>query len=619
MIGRILDGRWRLNSLIGRGGMATVYLSEDEAGQPVAVKLLRSEFVNNQEVRHRLAREADLAKKVDHPATVRIIDLATSQDGEPYIVMEFLRGRSISQILERLGKPLPLRLALEITKWVLSFLSVCHKQGIIHRDVKPSNIFLLKTGQVKVLDLGVARDPESSVELTVPGQTLGTPSFMSPEQASGCCDLIDERSDVFSLGATLYTMLSNKTLHEASSNEQAHVLAATRQAPSLAEVTQDMPWSVVEVVDKAIAYDPDRRFQTASKMYASVARIFQELTDDGEPGRDHEDKASTPKPRMQVDTGSASAVDAGRTPDPVSRLGDTLVAALQSSQAAGDTTRIQVRLSQMGQSYLAENRGSELAAVVNRVENLVGDRSFRQMFRAFLFTASNSRLLFEKIEEERDQPKGNGESETLGDLVSMVASLPSSRFDQVCESLKQAPDDVLKVPLLAYVGRYTEGNELKLGQLLGELHPSVALEVIEHLKQLGNKQAAQALKEAAKHSDLKVRFAALDARSALNPNDCLAELEQLLSGEDAAKRMSALRLIGQNSIRQAVPLLAERTGKRAFHQCSDNEKHLLLGLLKELDPAQAKTVLIGLAKRSIVADRGRRNTKQIAAKMLTEP
>ncbi|GMV13563.1 MAG: protein kinase [Polyangiaceae bacterium] len=273
-IGAVVAGKWPIEKLIGLGGMAAVYLSHDPNGAPVAIKILHSEFSTNDGVRQRFIREAKLTQAVDHSGRVEVYDEGSSEDGDPYFVMEMLEGVTLDKLWKRHNRVLPLEYALEIIDRVLDFLAVCHGQSIVHRDLKPANIFVTDSGYVKVLDFGVARLREAGVDPTLAGTALGTPAYMAPEQALGSNDRIDARTDLFSIGAVLHALVSGKRLHEGRSHQEAFVLAATRPAPSVARAKPDLPPDVVALVDRALQWDPRNRFQNAQEMRDEIARVL---------------------------------------------------------------------------------------------------------------------------------------------------------------------------------------------------------------------------------------------------------------------------------------------------------------------------------------------------------
>jgi len=277
-IGSVIAGRWPIEKLIGLGGMAAVYASQDEHGNPVAIKILHSEFSTNEGVRSRFVREAKLTQAVDHPGRVEVYDDGVSEEGDPYFVMERLEGVTLDKLWKRHERKLPIEYALEITDRVLDFLSACHEMKIVHRDLKPANIFITDNGYVKVLDFGVARLREAGFDPTLAGTALGTPAYMAPEQALGSNDRIDARTDLFSMGAVLHAMVSGKRLHEGRSHQEAFVLAATRPAPSVARAAPELHPEVVALVDRALQWDPRNRFQNADEMRDAIAHVLEVLT-----------------------------------------------------------------------------------------------------------------------------------------------------------------------------------------------------------------------------------------------------------------------------------------------------------------------------------------------------
>ena len=185
-IGQTLGGRWRLEAVLGLGGMAAVYAARHRAGARVAIKMLHQRFSGDREVCRRFRREAYLANAVGHPSVVVISDDDCAEDGTPFFVMELLEGESVEALRQRAGGRVDVATAARIALATLDVLAVAHDKGIVHRDLKPSNLFLTHAGEVKVLDFGVAgctRSLSGDSAATRPGTLLGTPAFMAPEQA----------------------------------------------------------------------------------------------------------------------------------------------------------------------------------------------------------------------------------------------------------------------------------------------------------------------------------------------------------------------------------------------------------------------------------------------------
>ena len=276
-IGSVLGGRWRLLRLVGVGGMAAVYEATGSADERVAVKVLHREFAVNEALRARFLREAYLTQAVDHPGRVAVFEDGTTEDDEPYFVMELLDGEALDVVWKRAGKKLPPVYVLRVADRVLALLEACHAESIIHRDLKPSNIFVTRTGDVKVLDFGVARQYQAGVDPTLTGTALGTPAFMAPEQAMGTREALDGRADLFSVGAVLYTLIGGQRLHQGRSEQETLVLAATKPAASIARLAPDLPIAVVALIDRALQWDRRNRFPDARAMREELGRVLAAL------------------------------------------------------------------------------------------------------------------------------------------------------------------------------------------------------------------------------------------------------------------------------------------------------------------------------------------------------
>jgi len=278
-VGQPLNAKWTLESLLGVGGMGAVYAAKHRNGSRAAVKLLHAEFARDVQIRERFLREGKIANRVDHPARVPVTDDDVSDTGEPFLVMDLLEGETLGQLRVRSGGKVPLEETLRIFDPVLELLSKCHAAGIVHRDVKPANVFITNTGDVKVLDFGVARmrESDSSIEATRAGTAIGTPSYMAPEQALGLGGQVDGRSDVWSVGACMYVSLTGQRLNVARTEAESFVMAATQAAPSIANLAKDLPVEVVAFVDKALAFERGKRFQDAASMRSELLGLLNAL------------------------------------------------------------------------------------------------------------------------------------------------------------------------------------------------------------------------------------------------------------------------------------------------------------------------------------------------------
>ena len=277
-VGQTLNGKWRVDRLLDVGGMGAVYAATHRNGCRSALKVLHPQFARNVEVRGRFQREGYVANKIGHPGAVAILDDGVAEDGSPYLVMELLDGESLAAWLARAGGRIPMADALAIAGQVLAVLASAHQAAIVHRDIKPANIFVTRGGHAKLLDFGLARVRDASFALlpTGPGTVLGTPGFMSPEQARGKSDDVDGRADIFSVGAVIFNALTGRRIHEHASGLEA-VLAAMRQpAPPLASCLPGASALLTAAVDKALAFDKTARWATAHDMLDSLRLAYDE-------------------------------------------------------------------------------------------------------------------------------------------------------------------------------------------------------------------------------------------------------------------------------------------------------------------------------------------------------
>ncbi len=284
-IGSTLNDKWTLESLLGVGGMAAVYAARHRNGARAAIKILHPELARNKEVRERFRREGYAANKVEHPGVVRVLDddVAPSDTHAEivYLIMELLSGEALQDRLER-GAMSEIEF-LEIALGVLDVLAAAHARGVIHRDVKPENLFLAKDDggegpprRVKILDFGLARLQEG-VSITTYGLALGTPSFMSPEQAAGRTDEIDGRTDLFALAATGFRIRTGRKIHEADSPVDLVTKMAHLPAPPIRSVCPEVSAPFERVIDKGLQFRREDRYGSAGDMADDVRQALSEL------------------------------------------------------------------------------------------------------------------------------------------------------------------------------------------------------------------------------------------------------------------------------------------------------------------------------------------------------
>ncbi|WP_437522452.1 protein kinase [Sorangium sp. So ce726] len=275
LVGQVLRGKWRLERLLGFGGMAMVYAATHRNGMRGAVKILRRELSEDEEARSRFLREGYVANRVEHPGIVRVLDDDVTDDGSVFLVMELLEGETVEARRAREpGGVLGVSEVLGIADDLLDVLAVAHERGIVHRDLKPDNLFLTRQGQLKVLDFGIARLRELSSSpanaSTRAGTLMGTPQFMPPEQARGQWDRVDPRSDLWAVGSTMYQLLSGRYVHEAETLPLLLLAAMTQPAPPVGSVLPALPPPIAGVMDVALAFDPDRRWPNARAMQRAL-------------------------------------------------------------------------------------------------------------------------------------------------------------------------------------------------------------------------------------------------------------------------------------------------------------------------------------------------------------
>ncbi len=275
-VGQRVAGRYRLTRLLGFGGMASVYEAACEAGSGaegggpgvVAVKILHPTYTPTCQRQQRLWREARVAKAVIHPGVVRIHETGIDPELGAYLIMELLVGQTLGKLQHDHRGKLPIERIYHLGDALLDALAAVHAAGFIHRDLKPDNVFVTDEG-LKILDFGVARttDAGSATSInTQAGMMLGTPAFMSQEQARGCWDEVDARSDIWAAGATLFSLATGRHVHEGKTTNEQLGRAMTTSAPSLASVDASLPAGFAKVVDRALRFEPGDRWQSAVEM-----------------------------------------------------------------------------------------------------------------------------------------------------------------------------------------------------------------------------------------------------------------------------------------------------------------------------------------------------------------
>jgi beta-lactam-binding protein with PASTA domain/predicted Ser/Thr protein kinase len=277
LIDSVFDGRYKIVRKLGTGGMANVYLAEDqELGRRVAIKILDSRHAADDSFIERFRREAKNAAGLSHPNIVSIYDRGEAE-GTYYIAMEYLSGRSLKELIVSRG-PTPVRIAIDYTRQILAAIGHAHRHGIVHRDIKPHNVVVDSDGRLKVTDFGIARSGAS--QMTEVGSIIGTAQYLSPEQAKG--SPVDQRSDLYSVGIVLYEMLTGKVPFTGDTPLEIAMKHLSEVPVPPSEIRPELPETLDSVVLRALAKDEEDRYQNAEEMDDDLARIARGLSPSAE-------------------------------------------------------------------------------------------------------------------------------------------------------------------------------------------------------------------------------------------------------------------------------------------------------------------------------------------------
>jgi eukaryotic-like serine/threonine-protein kinase len=277
LIGTVFDGRYRIIRKLGAGGMADVYLAEDqELGRRVAIKILNDRHAADDSFIERFRREAKNAAGLSHPNIVSIYDRGEAE-GTYYIAMEFLDGRSLKELIVGRG-PAPIKTAIDYARQILAAVGFAHRHGIVHRDIKPHNVLVGSEGRLKVTDFGIARSGAS--QMTEVGSIIGTAQYLSPEQARGAP--VDQTSDLYSVGVVLFEMLTGQVPFTGDTPLEIAMKHLSEVPKPPSELRPEVPHDLDSVVLRALAKDPSERYQGADEMDADLARVLDGLPVDPE-------------------------------------------------------------------------------------------------------------------------------------------------------------------------------------------------------------------------------------------------------------------------------------------------------------------------------------------------
>jgi len=281
---RLLGSRYEIGETLGYGGMAEVHRGRDvRLGREVAVKVLRADLARDPSFQARFRREAQAAASLNHPAIVAVYDTGEEDvyGNQPYIVMEYVEGRTLRDVLKIEGRLMPRR-AMEIVADVCAALDFSHRNGIIHRDIKPGNVMITRTGAVKVMDFGIARAvADNAATVTQTAAVIGTAQYLSPEQARG--ETVDARSDVYSTGVLLFELITGSPPFTGDSPVAVAYQHVRENPPPPSTINPDVPPELDAIVLKAMAKNPANRYQSAGEMRADLIRAINGRPVEAEP------------------------------------------------------------------------------------------------------------------------------------------------------------------------------------------------------------------------------------------------------------------------------------------------------------------------------------------------
>ena len=271
-VGKRLDGRYEVQEIIGVGGMSVVYKAYDNVDDRiVAIKILKEEFLNNEEFKRRFKNESKAIALLSHPNIVKVYDVNFGEKLQ-YIVMEYIDGITLKEYINKQGA-ITWNDALFFMTQILRAVQHAHDKGIVHRDIKPQNIILLKNGNIKVTDFGIARFSRSETR-TLTEQAIGSVHYIAPEQAKG--EYTDEKADIYSLGVVLYEMLAGSVPFEADSAVSVALMKLQADAKKLTDINPDIPLGLEQICIHAMQKDPMDRYQTATEMLLDIEEIIKD-------------------------------------------------------------------------------------------------------------------------------------------------------------------------------------------------------------------------------------------------------------------------------------------------------------------------------------------------------
>jgi serine/threonine protein kinase len=341
-VGDLLRGKYQLEALLGSGGMGDVYrATHTRLGRPVAVKVLRPEGVHDAELVERFLQEGRAAYHVRHPNVVEVIDVDTDEDGVPFIVLEYLEGQDLGSVVTERGRISPEE-AIEILEPIARAVGEAHRKGLVHRDLKPDNVFLARTGESltpKLVDFGISKlEAPSDPKRTLVPMLVGTPPYMAPEQISAP-DSVDARTDVWGLGVVLYEVLSGRLPFEGETITAIFTKICFDDPVPLEDLVSACPASLLAIVRRCLSKDPALRFETCTELAGALAAVGKKTVAAPRAAP----RWLTPKPMVPVGWGDLEVAKApvvpSRAPRPPLRLEPEFVKSYDASELVPDLSR----------------------------------------------------------------------------------------------------------------------------------------------------------------------------------------------------------------------------------------------------------------------------------------
>ncbi len=654
-IGKTLGGKWHLDRLLGIGGMASVYAASHRNGATAAIKILHPEFGRRAEARMRFLREAYIANKAGKGA-VAVLDDDVDDEGLPYLVMELLHGETVDVREEREGGRLPLTEVLWIASQTLAVLEVAHSNGIIHRDLKPENLFWTEDARLKVLDFGIARmrDTQQS-ETTRAGMVMGTPSFMAPEQALGNIAEIDGRTDIWSVGAIMFRLLTGEDVHGEGGNTV--VAAATRRARSIATVDPTLPGEVVRIIDRALQFERTDRYPNAYEMRADIDALL-----------DLPDEPTLIPPAASALAGVAESEAATLVPGFATQMSDTDALALRDmfERIAEALLSIGERGSSHEESRRLFDEAFDLAQSSLSVAHIglfwnVTPHGFMARRSELIWQprpplpASPARMYADGVRMlgilpglKRDEFEllvrmSAGEMSPHHDFATLLRETPlenlvyrldakrgsdleessvgptgsnRSLSSAILGSLATTDDPELRVGLLERLARGgAEGREAAIGELLQRSAVDLAIGLLRLLDKLGSDAARDALRKATDHRHPVIRIEAL---SILDPDGekVHLELRRALEEAPAGARVATLVDAERHKVQAVAPPLIERLKSPSFSALPREERRQTMATLAAVSPERAEALAIELLLDARIRSEAHDVTRELAAELL---